>query len=111
MVDKVIRIGLEWFGQAAIDELYANNLAGKNILAGNPGYNGTADCDFAENDNQDVWVFVWPGKTKVGTIKTVSIGWDSDGNGSAEKGWPGAAAPAKGCAAPGWLASASGGCR
>lgn len=54
------------------------NQTGQHILANNPGYDGTADCDVAENENQDVWVFVWPGKDQVGEITAVEIGWDSN---------------------------------
>jgi len=55
---------------------------GEHIVASNNQYDqGAGKCGVTQTANQDVWVFVWNGGEKsVGTVESVHIGWDTDGD-------------------------------
>jgi hypothetical protein len=55
---------------------------GEHIVATDNQYDqGAGKCGVTQTANQDVWVFVWNGGDKsVGTVESVHIGWDTDGD-------------------------------
>jgi hypothetical protein len=55
---------------------------GEHIVASNSQYDhGAGNCGVTQLANQDAWVFVWNGGEKsVGTVESVHIGWDTDGD-------------------------------
>jgi LPXTG-motif cell wall-anchored protein len=67
------------------------NQTGQHILASNPGFDeGDGGCNgVTAADDKDIWVFVWPGNNKVGTITSVTITWN-DGTADTSLSYPAA---------------------